>query len=312
MPATGVSGVDLYAISSDGDWRWCAGKYAFGDTIEYHFRNLEPNDAYHKMGREYRLYLPLYNSVKWLEVGVPDGTQFTPLPVRPDKPIVLYGTSIMQGACASRPGMAWPTILSRKLDDPLINLGFSGNGRLEPEVLSMVNEIDAKVFVLDCLPNLVNQEDYPLDTVKSRILYAVRTLRQKHPATPIVLAEHAGYTDAAINPTQPQTLHGTQRGTARGLRPTPGRGRQGPAPDSHHGFQPGHRDDGGWYPPQRPGHDALRRGLRKAPARHSARAAGYPQHHPPRHPIARTRQLRLGRPAPRNPAHEPRECRRAC
>ena len=107
----------------------------------------------------------------------------------------------MQGACASRPGMAWPTILSRKLDDPLINLGFSGNGRLEPEVLSMVNEIDAKVFVLDCLPNLVNQEDYPLDTVKSRILYAVRTLRQKHPATPIVLAEHAGYTDEAINPT---------------------------------------------------------------------------------------------------------------
>lgn len=201
MPATGVSGVDLYAISSDGDWRWCTGKYAFGDTIEYYFRNLEPNDAYHKMGREYRLYLPLYNSVKWLEIGVPEGTQFTPLPVRADKSLVVYGTSIMQGACASRPGMAWPTILSRKLDDPLINLGFSGNGRLEPEVLSMVNEIDAKVFVLDCLPNLVNQDEYPLDTVKSRILYAVRTLRQKHPATPIVLAEHAGYTDAAINPT---------------------------------------------------------------------------------------------------------------
>ncbi|GHB61346.1 SGNH/GDSL hydrolase family protein [Persicitalea jodogahamensis] len=201
MAKTGASGLDLYAISSDGDGLWCAGKFAFGDTIEYHFRNLEPNDAYHKLGREYRLYLPLYDAVKWLEIGIPDSTLFTPLPVRPDLPIVVYGTSIAQGACASRPGMAWPTILSRNMDRPLINLGFSGNGRLEPEVLTMVSEIEAKVYILDCLPNLVNQEDYPLDTVQNRILEAVRMLRQKHPNTPIVLAEHAGYTDEAINPT---------------------------------------------------------------------------------------------------------------
>ena len=74
MPATGVSGLDLYAISSDGDWRWCATKPSFGDTIEYHYRNIQPNDDYHKLGREYRLYLPLYNGVEWLEIGVPDGT----------------------------------------------------------------------------------------------------------------------------------------------------------------------------------------------------------------------------------------------
>lgn len=71
MPATGVSGVDLYGINSDGDWLWCAGKYTFGDTIQYVFQNLEPNDTYHQKGREYRLYLPLYNSVKWLEIGTP-------------------------------------------------------------------------------------------------------------------------------------------------------------------------------------------------------------------------------------------------
>lgn len=201
MPATGVSGLDLYAISSDGDWRWCATRPVFGDTITYHYKNIEPNDSYHKLGREYRLFLPLYNSVEWLEVGVPDGTLFTPLPVRPDLPIVVYGTSIAQGACASRPGMAWPTILSRKLDRPLVNLGFSGNGRLEPEVLAMAGEIEAKVYVLDCLPNLTSQKDYPLDTVKTRILNAVRDLRRRHPVTPIVLAEHAGYTDEAINPT---------------------------------------------------------------------------------------------------------------
>jgi lysophospholipase L1-like esterase len=204
MPATGVSGVDMYAIASDGDWRWCAGKYAFGDTIVYDFKNLEPNDQYHKKGREYRLFLPLYNSVKWLEIGTPEGTEFTPLPARPDKPVVVYGTSIAQGGCASRPGMAWTAILARKLDRPLINLGFSGNGRLEKEVVDMMAEIEAKVYILDCLPNLIIQPDSKLgltsDDIRNRILSSVRTLRARHSETPIVLAAHAGYTEEDINP----------------------------------------------------------------------------------------------------------------
>jgi lysophospholipase L1-like esterase len=204
MPATGVSGLDLYGISSDGDWRWCAARYTFGDTIVYNFRNIEQNDKYHKLGREYRLYLPLYNSVKWLEIGTPEGAILNPLPVRPDKPIVVYGTSIAQGACASRPGMAWTGILGRKLDDPLINLGFSGNGRMEKEMIDLLAEIDAKIYVIDCLPNLTIRGDPKTDVapeeIQKRCLYAVHTLRAKHPEVPIVLAEHAGYTDEAINP----------------------------------------------------------------------------------------------------------------
>jgi len=200
MPATGVSGVDLYAGNSDGDWLWCAGKYTFGDTIQYRFANLEPNDSYHAKGREYRLYLPLYNSVKWLEVGVPKGVTLTPLPVRVDKPIVIYGTSIAQGACASRPGMAWPAILGRKLDRPVMNLGFSGNGRLEKEVIDLLPQVDAKVYVLDCLPNLIATVGISADEIKARIMASVKTLRQKRPSAPILLVEHAGYTDGAISP----------------------------------------------------------------------------------------------------------------
>lgn len=199
MPATGVSGVDLYAVSSDGEERWCAGKYAFQDTVTYNFSNLIPNDQYHKLGREYRLYLPLYNGVKWLEIGVPEENTFEPLRVRDDKPIVVYGTSIAQGGCASRPGMAWTSIVGRKLDRPVINLAFSGNGRLEEEVLKPIAELDAKVFVLDCLPNLVSATEHPDEEVARRIKWAVKYLKEKHPETPIALAEHAGYTEEAMN-----------------------------------------------------------------------------------------------------------------
>lgn len=199
MPATGVSGVDLYGLDSDGNWHLANGKYSFKDTVLYNFDKLKPNDNYHKLGREYRLFLPLYNSVRDLEIGVPKGSIFTVLPQRMEKPIVVYGTSIAQGACASRPGMAWTNILARKLDRTVINLGFSGNGRLEKEVIDLINEIDAKVFVLDCLPNLI----YPIverKELQKRIIESVKTLRAKHPNTPILLTEHDGYTESYLVP----------------------------------------------------------------------------------------------------------------
>jgi lysophospholipase L1-like esterase len=200
MPATGVSGVDLYAIDSDGKWFWCRGGRTFSDTIVYRFDGLLPNDAYHKLGREYRLYLPLYNQVTWLEIGIPEKNYFEPLPVRMEKPIVVYGTSIAHGACASRPGMAWTGILGRKLDRPVINLGFSGNGRLEKELIDLLTEIEAKIYILDCLPNLTNAETYSDHELRTRILSSVRQLKQKRPKTPVLLSEHAGYTDGGLNP----------------------------------------------------------------------------------------------------------------
>ena len=198
MPATGVSGVDLYAIDSDGKWMWCRGNRKFEDTIQYDFKALKPDDGYHDKGREYRLYLPLYNNVEWLEIGVDEESYFAPLPVRKEKPIVVYGTSIAHGACASRPGMAWTAILSRKMDRQLINLAFSGNGRLEEELISLITEVDAKIYILDCLPNLVNAKTYDDEELTRRITESVKTLRSKRPNIPILLVDHAGYTDGLI------------------------------------------------------------------------------------------------------------------
>ena len=199
MPATGVSGVDLYAKNSDGQWHWLKGNRSFADTTRYIYDHIDPNDPYHDQGREYQLYLPLYNSVKWLEVGVPEGASFEPMPVRQEKPIVVYGTSIAQGACASRPGMAWTGILGRKMDRPLINLGFSGNGRLEEEIIDLLAEIDAKIYVLDCLPNLAPNKGITSEEVEARIIASVKRLKEKRPNVPVLLAEHAGYSDGTLN-----------------------------------------------------------------------------------------------------------------
>ena len=182
MPATGGSGLDLYSLEKDNTWRWTGGNYLFGDTILYTFPSGEGKE------REYYLYLPLYNKLKWLEIGIPEDATLTPLPIREKQQVVIYGTSIVQGGCASRPGMTWPAILGRRLHAPVINLGFSSNGLLEEPIIELMAGMDAKIFILDCLPNLMHLGD---DMIKMRITDAIRYIREKKPDTPILLTENA-------------------------------------------------------------------------------------------------------------------------
>ncbi|MBQ8442908.1 MAG: SGNH/GDSL hydrolase family protein [Bacteroides sp.] len=185
MPSTGVSGVDMYATDINGERLWCSARYAFRDTVTYTYNKLSYGQSASK-GFEYEVYLPLYNDVKWLEVGVPEGHTLQFLPASQEKPIVLYGTSIAQGACASRPGMAFGNIIGRKLEHPVVNLGFSGNGQMEPEVFDLLAEIDAQMFILDNMPNMGGDR---LPKIYERTIKGVHKLRKKSKA-PILLVEH--------------------------------------------------------------------------------------------------------------------------
>lgn len=191
MPATGVTGLDMYATDANGRSRWCKGNYAFGDTITYTYSSIS-YEADSGQGYEYQLFLPLYNTVTWMNIGIPADKTLTFLPVSLEQPIVIYGTSIAQGACASRPGMAWGNIVNRVLEHPVINLGFSGNGKLEPELFALLSEINAKLYIVDCMPNLAGVEASKV--IYDRTLAGVKQLRAKRQA-PILLVEHSGYTN---------------------------------------------------------------------------------------------------------------------
>lgn len=210
MPATSVSGLDLYAVDSEGQGHWCAARRQFGDTIRYDYIGLKANDRYHKRGREYRLYLPLYREVEWMEIGVSATSYVEALPIRNEKPIVVYGTSIAQGSCASRPGMAWTAIVGRKMDRPVINLGFGGNGTLDRAVIDLIVETDAKVFILDCLPNLI-REVWKDQEIKARVRAAVKTLHDQKPDVPILLVDHAGFTEGSLVPNREKAFQRVNR-----------------------------------------------------------------------------------------------------
>ena len=192
MPATGVSGVDLYARDPNGDWRWV--QVARPETRKVKSQlisGMAPGT------REFALYLPLYNGIESLSVGVPPDSHFESRPPRA-KPIVFYGTSITHGACASRPGMVHTAILGRRFDRPVVNLGFSGNGKMDAAVGDYLTQIDAAVYVIDCLPNM------NADTVRKKCVPLVRQIRKAKPDTPIVLVEDRRNTNSWILPSRDQ------------------------------------------------------------------------------------------------------------
>ncbi|HRX78865.1 MAG TPA: SGNH/GDSL hydrolase family protein, partial [Pirellulaceae bacterium] len=170
-------------------WRWLAN----GRPTTFPENQVTLAESIPAGDREYMLYLPLYNGVTSVAIGVDKSSYIERLP-RPAniKPILFYGTSITQGGCASRPGMVHTAILGRRLDRPVINLGFSGNGRMEQEVADLLSELNVAVYVIDCLPNMNAEE------VAARTYPLVQTLRKAHPTTPILLVEDRSYSDSFL------------------------------------------------------------------------------------------------------------------
>ena len=203
MPATGVSGLDLYAEDSEGQLRWLSVARPTKQQMQVQLiSGVTPGF------RNYTVYLPLYNGTEYLKIGVPDGARFEPVAPREDKPLLFYGTSITHGACASRPGMPHPAILGRRLNRPVINLGFSGNGRMEKEVGELLCELDPAVYIVDCLPNMQGPE------VAERAEPLVKQLRAARPKTPILLVEDRTYANTPFIP-EKQTRHKQARQALR-------------------------------------------------------------------------------------------------
>lgn len=132
--------------------------------------------------RQIEIYLPLYHPVEVLAIGLDDGAALgPPRSFAVQKPVLYYGSSITQGACASRPGMSYQAILGRTLDLDHVNLGFSGNGKGEREVAEAVAEVDAIAFVMDFGVNCDTVAD-----MAAVYLPFLEIVRARHPGTPMV------------------------------------------------------------------------------------------------------------------------------
>ena len=187
MPATGQSGFDLY-MEDEGVQRYLKTTRFPHDTIRY---QVELFSVGQKQLRNFTLNFPLYNGVNSLQIGLEykSTIQAPPSFSFPGK-IVIYGTSITQGGCVSRPGMAYSNIISRKLDAQFVNLGFSGNGRGEPALARLINQIsDVSLIILDYEANAN-------ETIVNTLNPFINILREKQPDTPLLIMSKTRYTSA--------------------------------------------------------------------------------------------------------------------
>ncbi len=199
MPSTGVSGIDVYRWDKKLN-RWCyvpLGIYMSNPKgYSVHFDWL-PNTPC-------LINLPLYNGIKSFELGIDPKATIKPHPYtgKVTKPVVFIGTSITHGGCASRPGMAFVNIVGRKLDIPIVNLGFSGGGAMEEEMCDYLARIDASCYVLDCMWNMgmTNWKARRGRNVDENYEPFIRRLRAKRPNVPIVMAERCDVYCAGPNP----------------------------------------------------------------------------------------------------------------
>ncbi|WP_374016372.1 SGNH/GDSL hydrolase family protein [Paenibacillus thiaminolyticus] len=164
------------------------------------------------------LNFPLYQGVKALAIGVhPDAVIEAPLPYHNDKKIIIYGTSITQCACASRPGMAYTNILSRRIPLEFMNLGFSGSGCREPEMTHIITEIaNPAMLVLDYEANAINP-----DLLRQTLLQFIRIYRAAHPVVPILVISKMEFASESFVPELRQLrleMGRTQRETVEQLR----------------------------------------------------------------------------------------------
>lgn len=197
MALTGIRGLDLYAKVGK-TWRFvnCARPNG-SDNEATIISTMTPGE------REFMLYLPLYDGVDSLSIGVDATAEISaPRLAEPvsEKPIVFYGTSILQGGCATRPGMAHTNILSRWLNREAINLGFSGNGQLDLEIAELMAEVDAGVFVLDFVPNVT------VEQMQTKMVAFYRILRDRHPDTPIVFVEDPIFTHSFFSTSSAKSI----------------------------------------------------------------------------------------------------------
>ena len=184
MPRTGSHGFDLY---EDNPGRGAAG----GQPVKF-AQMFAPAEDHRLVAGEYRcaepgfhqyeLSFPLYNGVLEFALGLEAGARFAPAaPFASEKPIVFYGSSITQGACASRPSHCYTSMVARRFNLRQINLGFSGRAKGEPEMARYIADLPMEAFVMDYDHNA----DTPEDLAATHEPF-FRTVRAAHPEAPIV------------------------------------------------------------------------------------------------------------------------------
>lgn len=194
MADTGIKGADLYLLEKNGVWKYVNSVRPKNNNNELKQNEKVLVDNLDGETHDFLIYLPLYDGVTEMFIGVDSSAVLSAPTVdnpRKNKKIVMYGTSVLQGGCASRTGMVATNIIQRELNCEVINLGFSGEGKMDSCIARAIGSIpDIDAIVIDPVPNCTEKM---CDTLTFGFVDILATLC---PDIPIIMVEGAIYTYA--------------------------------------------------------------------------------------------------------------------
>ncbi len=180
-----TAGFDLY-IDSEFGGRYVR-EFRMPRDMERSYEQIIPLDCGRM--RSFTINFPVHSVVESLEVGLaPDAVLKEATPYRNIAPIIIYGSSIVHGSAATRPGCIYPAILSRALNMDFLNVGFSGNAKGEPVLAEYLADLPMSIFVCDYDYNAPTVEH--LEQTHHRF-YEI--IREKNPDVPYIMITRPNY-----------------------------------------------------------------------------------------------------------------------
>lgn len=185
MPLSSTAGFDLYR-TEDGIQKHIKAFIPSPDIVDEFSAEFKLTE---KKMYEYTLYLPIFAGIYELDIVLKKGASLKKASGYKYKtPVVFYGSSITHGACVSRPGIAYSSIISQKLDCDYLNLGFCGSAKAEKEMAEYIASLDMSVFVYDYDYNAESYEE--LDAHHEKMF---KIIREKQPELPIICVSKPDY-----------------------------------------------------------------------------------------------------------------------
>ena len=181
--STGIAlhGFDLY-IKKDGKWIYAASNAPKNITVNMVY-NIDLINHMSNELKECMLYLPMYSEVKTLKIRIDEDAEIIPLESPFKSRIAVFGSSFTQGAGISRSGMSYPMQFMRNTELQILNLGCSGNAKLQSSFAKVLADLDLDAIILDVFSNPT------LEQIEERLFPFIEMIHTAHPDIPIIFMQ---------------------------------------------------------------------------------------------------------------------------
>lgn len=143
---------------------------------------------YGKGERNYCIFLPTYNVIEELYVGTEANHGLYPYPYDCTPPIVFYGNSVTQGAAATRSGYITANIVSRELDNDIINFSINASCKGQLCAADEIGKLNVRAIIVDYTRNANSFDEF-----KKSYLPFYQRLRKWHPDKPVILLSTSNF-----------------------------------------------------------------------------------------------------------------------